>query len=56
VRWLSAGLRAAGSRSDRLGEFFTDAQVNTVDGVGHFTPVECPAEFAELIGRAVTSS
>jgi pimeloyl-ACP methyl ester carboxylesterase len=37
--------------SDRLDEFFTDAQLKTVDGVGHFTPVECPAKFAELINR-----
>jgi pimeloyl-ACP methyl ester carboxylesterase len=42
--------------SDRLGEFFTDAQLHTVDGAGHFTPVECPDEFAELITRAVTTA
>jgi pimeloyl-ACP methyl ester carboxylesterase len=42
--------------SDRLDEFFTNAQLNAVDGGGHFTPVECPAEFAELISRAVTSA
>lgn len=41
--------------SDRLSEFFTDAQLNTVDGVGHFTPVECPAEFAGLIQRALST-
>ena len=40
--------------SDRLGEYFTDVQLKTVDGAGHFTPVECPDEFAELINRAVT--
>jgi pimeloyl-ACP methyl ester carboxylesterase len=40
--------------SDRLGEFFTDVQLKTVDGAGHFTPVECPGEFAELINHAVT--
>jgi pimeloyl-ACP methyl ester carboxylesterase len=40
--------------SDRLGEFFTDVQLKTVDGAGHFTPVECPDEFAGLISRAVT--
>jgi len=39
--------------SDRLDEFFSDAQLETVDGAGHFTPVECPAEFAELINRGV---
>lgn len=41
--------------SDRLNEFFTDARLHPVDGVGHFTPVECPGEFAELINQAVTS-
>jgi pimeloyl-ACP methyl ester carboxylesterase len=41
--------------SDRLGEFFTDVQLKTVDGVGHFTPVECPAEFAQQISRAVAT-
>jgi pimeloyl-ACP methyl ester carboxylesterase len=38
--------------SDRLDEFFADADLTTVDAVGHFTPVECPGEFAELIRRA----
>jgi pimeloyl-ACP methyl ester carboxylesterase len=38
--------------SDRLDEFFADASLTTVDGVGHFTPVECPDEFAGLIRRA----
>jgi pimeloyl-ACP methyl ester carboxylesterase len=42
--------------SDRLGEFFTDAHLNTVDDVGHFTPVESPGKFAELISRAVTTA
>jgi pimeloyl-ACP methyl ester carboxylesterase len=42
--------------SDRLGEFFTDAHLNTVDDVGHFTPVESPDKFAELITRAVTTA
>jgi pimeloyl-ACP methyl ester carboxylesterase len=42
--------------SDRLDEFFTDATLNTVDGFGHFTPVECPEEFAELISRAFTNA
>ena len=38
--------------SDRLDMFFTDAQLKPVDGVGHFTPVERPDEFAGLINRA----
>lgn len=41
--------------SDRLDEFFTNAQLNTANGVGHFTPVECPADFARLIRRALTT-
>jgi pimeloyl-ACP methyl ester carboxylesterase len=32
--------------SDRLDEFFTDVDLHHVDGVGHFTPLECPREFA----------
>jgi pimeloyl-ACP methyl ester carboxylesterase len=42
--------------SDRLGEFFADLDLTTVEGVGHFTPVECPGEFAELIRRAATTA
>ena len=38
--------------SDRLDDFFTDVTLRPVDGVGHFTPVECPEEFADLIRRA----
>ncbi len=41
--------------SDRLDEFFADATLRTVDGAGHFTPVECPNEFAELIINALTT-
>jgi len=35
--------------ADRLDEFFLDVTVTPVDGVGHFTPVEAPDEFAALI-------
>jgi pimeloyl-ACP methyl ester carboxylesterase len=42
--------------SDRLDEFFADVHLSTVDGVGHFTPVECPNEFAELILRAANAA
>lgn len=41
--------------SDRLDEFFADVHLTAVDGVGHFTPVECPQEFAELIRRSSVS-
>ena len=30
-------------------DYFVDAKPHTVDGVGHFTPLECPREFASLI-------
>lgn len=39
--------------SDRVGEFFSDVDVRAVDGVGHFTPLEAPAEFATAILETV---
>jgi pimeloyl-ACP methyl ester carboxylesterase len=39
--------------SDRLGEFFSDVEVEPLDGVGHFTPVEAPEAFAAAIRRAL---
>jgi pimeloyl-ACP methyl ester carboxylesterase len=39
--------------SDRLDEFFADARPRYVDGVGHFVPVEAPAEFAAAVRAAV---
>jgi len=38
--------------SDRIDEFFTDARLRYVDGAGHFTPVECPDDFAEALAAA----
>lgn len=35
--------------SDRLAEFFADVSLHLVDGVGHFSPLECPEQFADLI-------
>jgi pimeloyl-ACP methyl ester carboxylesterase len=37
---------------DRLQEFFSDATVRSLDGVGHFTPLEAPEEFAAAIRAA----
>jgi pimeloyl-ACP methyl ester carboxylesterase len=37
--------------SDRLDEFFSAAQLEPLDGVGHFTPVEAPDAFAAAIRR-----
>jgi pimeloyl-ACP methyl ester carboxylesterase len=38
--------------SDRLADFFTDVRLDHVDGVGHFTPLECPREFASALAAA----
>ncbi|HEY2204376.1 MAG TPA: alpha/beta hydrolase [Pseudonocardia sp.] len=40
------------SWSDRLESYFTDVTVRAAEGVGHFTPVEAPERFAELIQAA----
>ena len=40
--------------SDRLDEFFSAVTVTSVDGVGHFTPVESPQAFADLINHAAS--
>lgn len=42
--------------SDRLGEFFSDLEIEPLDGVGHFTPVEAPEAFAAAIRRAQARS
>lgn len=39
--------------ADRLDAFFTDVTVTAVDGIGHFTPVEAPHEFAALLSSAL---
>ncbi len=44
------------SWSDRLDEFFSDVTLHRVEGIGHFTPLEAPERFAEMIEAAVTSS
>ena len=42
--------------SDRLEEFFSNISVHPVDGAGHFTPLECPAEFADAIHDALVAT
>ena len=42
--------------SDRLDEFFADVRVQYVDGVGHFTPLECPHDFAAALAAAAGTS
>ena len=41
--------------SDRLGKFFSDVRLVPADGVGHFTPVETPDRFAELVNHAAAA-
>jgi pimeloyl-ACP methyl ester carboxylesterase len=38
--------------SDRLDDFFTDARLRHIAGVGHFTPLEDPREFAAILAAA----
>ena len=35
--------------SDRVDDWFSDAQVRPLDGVGHFTPLEAPEAFAAAV-------
>lgn len=39
--------------ADRLDDYFDDVRLHLVNGVGHFTPLECPQEFANLIRGAL---
>jgi len=39
--------------SDRLEDYFLDVRLHHADGAGHFTPVECPQRFADLIRGAL---
>jgi pimeloyl-ACP methyl ester carboxylesterase len=42
--------------ADRVEEFFADIRVTFVDGIGHYVPVEAPAEFAARVTEAGTMS
>jgi len=42
--------------SDRLEAFFSAAELEFLDGVGHFTPVEAPQAFAAAIRRRLAPS
>lgn len=39
--------------ADRLGEHFADFKVHLSPQTGHFTPLECAAQFAELIRQCI---
>lgn len=41
--------------SDRLGEFFSDVRLRHLDGVGHFVPLEAPADLATAVAAALSS-
>lgn len=38
--------------SDHIDEYFADARLRYLDGIGHFTPVESPRDFAEAVAAA----
>jgi pimeloyl-ACP methyl ester carboxylesterase len=42
--------------SDRLDEFFSNATLNTLSGVGHFLPLEAPHELASAIRAALAAA
>ena len=42
--------------SDRVPDWFADAEVRPLDGVGHFTPLEAPAAFAAAVLERVGPS
>lgn len=42
--------------SDRISEFFSDARLQWLDGAGHFSPLEAPAEFAAAVLAAVRAT
>ena len=41
--------------SDRIGEFFAAAELTWLDGAGHFSPLEAPAQFAAAVTAAITT-
>ena len=41
--------------SDRVDDWFADAQVRPVDGAGHFTPLEAPEAFATAVLERVSA-
>ena len=42
--------------ADRLNQFFSDVTLHEADGVGHFTPLEAPQSFANLITEALAAT
>jgi pimeloyl-ACP methyl ester carboxylesterase len=42
--------------SDRIDDFFAAATLTGLDGIGHFSPVECPAGFAAAITAAAAGT
>jgi pimeloyl-ACP methyl ester carboxylesterase len=42
--------------ADRIGEFFADATLETLPGVGHFTPLEAPDAMADGVRRSLARS
>jgi pimeloyl-ACP methyl ester carboxylesterase len=56
VLWPEFDPLAPREWSDRLDEWFSNVELQHLDGVGHFSPVEAPVEFAAAIGVALAAS
>jgi pimeloyl-ACP methyl ester carboxylesterase len=52
VLWPSHDPLFPPSWSDRVGEFFANAQLIVLPGAGHYTPLERPEEFAAAVAAA----
>jgi pimeloyl-ACP methyl ester carboxylesterase len=53
VLWQSDDPLFPRAWSDRLDRFFSDVELRPLDRVGHFTPLEAPAAFAQAIDEFV---
>jgi pimeloyl-ACP methyl ester carboxylesterase len=56
VLWPTADPLFPVAWSDRLAEFFADAELRVLDGVGHFVPLQAPDEVAAAIRAATGTS
>jgi len=55
VLWPEFDPLFPGAWSDRLAAFFSAVELEFLDGIGHFTPVEAPQAFATAIQRRLAS-
>jgi len=56
VLWPSHDPLFPSEWADRIGDFFSRASLTTLDGTGHFSPLERPRAFAAAITQAATAA